>query len=146
MNDAHLHLMVNHVSLFAMLFGLCALIASMKRKSGDLRGLASALFVLAGIFAWIAFETGEGAEAILKKVDPGSENFITEHELAAIWALRSGILVGSIAIAMEWALRKKIKWFKPLQWALLIFAIHGCSVFAATAFLGGKVRHTEVRE
>lgn len=146
MNGAHLHLMVNHVSLFSLLIGTCTLAASIKRKSVDLRVLAVALFVATGIFAWVAMETGEQAETVLKTVGEGFESFIHDHEQAADWALRSGILVATLAITMEWAARKKQNWFKALQWTLLVFAIHGCTVFAATAFLGGKIRHTEVRE
>lgn len=145
MNAAHLHLMVNHVSLFALAFGVVALAVSMKRKSAEFRVFAVALFVLAGVFAWVATETGEGAETIVKALGDGSESFIDAHEQAAEWALRSGMIVGVLALAMEWAARKKQSWLKPLQWILLVLAIHGCTVFAATAFQGGKIRHSEVR-
>lgn len=145
MNGAHLHLMVNHVSLFCLLIGVGALIASMKRKSVDLRVLAVVLFVIGGIFGWVAMETGEQVEDILKTLGTGAESFVEQHEDAAEWALRSSLLVAALALVMEWAARKKQKWFKPLQWILLVFAIHGCTVFAATAYLGGQIRHTEVR-
>lgn len=145
MNGAHLHLMVNHVSLFTLFIGTVVYAVSMKRKSVDLRVLAVVLFVITGLFGWIAFETGEQAEDVLKTLGGDYESLIEAHEQAAVWALRSGFLVAGLAIASEWAARKKEKWAKPLKWALLIFAIHGCTVFAATAFQGGKVRHTEVR-
>lgn len=146
MNEAHLHLMVNHVSLFTMVIGAATLAISMKRQSADLRLLSSVLFVVGGVFAWIAMQTGEGAEDAVKILDAAAESFIEEHEQAADWALRSGTLVAMLALAMEWAVRKKETWAKRLQWTLLVFALHGCTVFAATAFLGGKIRHTEIRE
>lgn len=146
MNGAHLHLLVNHVSLFALVIGTVVLAVSMKRKSPELRVLASVLFVIAGIFGWIAVETGGQAYDVLKPLgllDP--ESFVNEHAGAATWAERSGILIAVLAIALEWAVRKKRNWVKTLQWVLLIAAIHGCTVYARTAFLGGLVRHTEVR-
>lgn len=146
MNGAHLHLIVNHVSLFALVTGAITLAVSMKRKSVDLRLAATVLFVVAGIFAWVADQTGESAEAVVKVLGGGTETFIKEHALAAEWALRSGTVVAILAIAMEWAVRKKTSWVKPLQWTLLFFALHGCTVFATTAFLGGRIRHTEVRD
>ncbi len=146
MNDAHLHLIVNHVSLFALMIGTVVFATSMKRKSADLRMLATVLFLVAGIFGWIAMETGEMAEDVVKAVSGDVETFIHDHELAAVWALRSGIVVSIIAIAMEWAVRKKQNLVKPLQWALLLLSFHACTVFARTVFLGGQIRHTEIRE
>lgn len=146
MNGAHLHLILNHVSLFALTGGAITLAVSIKRKSVDLRILASVLFIIAGVFGWITVETGEQAEDVLKAIGSAPESFISDHELAATWAMRSGIFVAFLAMAMEWAARKKQNWFKPLQWAVLVFAIHGCTVFARTAFLGGLIRHTEIRD
>lgn len=145
MNGAHLHLLVNHVSLFCIFIGVATLIFSMVRKSSDLRMLAVALFVVAGVFGWIAMETGEQAEDILKTIDAGVKIFIKPHEEAADWAFRSSILIAVLAIATEWAARKKQKWFKPLQWILLVAAIQGSTVFARTAYLGGDIRHSEIR-
>ncbi len=145
MNGAHLHLLVNHVSLFCIFIGVAALIFSMIRKSSDLRILAVTLFVIAGIFGWIAMETGEQAEDILKTLDTSVKIFIEPHEQAAEWAFRSSILIALLAIATEWSARKKQKWFKPLQWILLVAAIHGSTVFATTSYLGGDIRHSEIR-
>jgi uncharacterized membrane protein len=145
MNGAHLHLIVNHVPLLALMLGAVTLAVSMKRKSSDLRTLATALFLVAGIFGWIAFETGEKAEDVLKALGSEYASFIETHEEAASWALGSGIWVASLAVAAEWSVRKKKKWARALQWALLVFALHSCTVFAITALHGGRVRHTEVR-
>jgi uncharacterized membrane protein len=145
MNGAHLHIIVNHVSLFALIFGAVALAASMLRKSTTLRVFAVALFVTAGLFGWIADETGGNAAHIVMEVDNTVRPFIHEHAQAAEFAEGSGVIVALLAIAMEIALRKKEKLGKILQWILLIAAIHGCTVFARTAYLGGLIRHTEIR-
>ncbi|MBS1961115.1 MAG: hypothetical protein JST04_02785 [Bdellovibrionales bacterium] len=146
MNGAHLHLLVNHVSLFALTFGVIALVASMKRRSPDLRVFAVGLFVLVGAFALIADETGEKAEAVVKALGDEFKPLIHTHEEAAEWAVRSGILTACLAIAMEWAARKRERWLRPIQWALLAVALHGLTVFSVTAWHGGKIRHSEIRE
>jgi hypothetical protein len=146
MNGAQLHLAINHVSLFALVIGAILLAVSMKRKSPELRVVASVLFVVAGVFAFFTFESGESAADIVKTLGLNTDSFVDEHAMAADWALRSGILVAILALVMEWAACKKQKWFKPLQWILLIVAIHGCTVFARVAYLGGHIRHTEVRD
>ncbi len=145
MNGAHLHLLVNHIPLFCLLFGALALAASMKSKSADLRLFATVLFVVGGSFTIIAYQSGDAAEMAVKAVDPGADTFINPHEGAAVWALRTGCFVALIAVAMEWAARKQKRFAKGLQWALLIFALHAFSVHAMTALHGGKIRHTEVR-
>jgi hypothetical protein len=149
MNGAHLHLVVNHVSLFAMVIGAALLAASMKKQSVDLRAAATVIFIVGGVFALIAFESGEKAEDVLKAMGPSVwaefKPFVHQHEEAAEWALRSSILVGTLALGMEWAARFRKAWLRKAQWVLVLFALHGCTVYAATAFLGGKVRHTEVR-
>jgi len=145
MNGAHLHLIVNHVSLFAIVIGACVLAASMILKSAELRFLATIMFVIAGVFGWIGVESGEGAADVLKALGGDSDPFIKEHAQAATFAQISGIVVAVLAIGMEVAVRKKEKWVKPLQWVLLILAIHGCTVFGRTAFLGGLIRHSEIR-
>jgi uncharacterized membrane protein len=146
MNGAHQHLLVNHVSLFAMAFGAAILAFSMYRKSADLRLVATLLFVIAGVFALIATETGESAEKILKAIDPKFRDAIHPHEEAAEWALRSGYLVCFLALVNEWAQRARKTWARWVQWALLVFAVHGTTVFSATAWQGGKIRHTETQD
>lgn len=145
MNGAHLHLLVNHVSLFTLVIGTAAFVASMIRKSSDLRVFAVVLFVLTGIFGWVAVQTGGQAADIVKTLPGVADSFVNEHADAAMWAERSGFLIAALAIATEWAARKKKNAFKALQWILLVFAIHGGTVYARTAFLGGLIRHTEVR-
>lgn len=146
MNGAHQHLLTNHVSLFAIAFGTVILAFSMYRKSADLRLVATILFVIAGVFALIATETGEKAEDILKAMDPKFRDSIHNHEEAAEWASRSAYLVCFLAIVNEWAQRARKTWSRWVQWALLVFAIHGITVFSATAWQGGKIRHTETLE
>ena len=146
MNGAEMHLLVNHISVFCLVFGAIALGVAMKRKSGDLRMFASALFVIAGVAGWLTVESGESAETVVKALGGGTESFINEHADAATWALRSGFLVAILALGMEWVVCKKPSWARGLQWAVLIFAIHGSTVFIRTAFLGGLIRHTEIRD
>lgn len=104
------------------------------------------LFLVAGLFGRIAAETGDDAEDAVKLVAADIESFVHEHEEAADWAQISGGVVAVLAIGLEVAIRKKQNWVKALHWILLIFAIHSCTVFARTAFLGGLIRHTEIRD
>lgn len=145
MNGPHQHILVNHISLFAIIFGALALAGSMKRKSSELRVFAAFLFVLAGICGYVALETGEKAAAYFQTFGNDNMSFIQEHGMAAMWAFRSSLLIAVVALVMEWAAWKKQSWLKVLQWILLILAIHGSTVFIRTAHLGGLIGHPEIR-
>ncbi len=98
----------------------------------DLPFFAAGMYVAAGLFAFLAFQSGERAEDALKAVGGSVEAFFEAHEQAAIWALRSGILACVLAIVMELAYLKKLPWATYFRWALLIVGIHGSTVFATT--------------
>src|SRR5690349_16277479 len=100
MNGAFQHLLVNHVSLFAIIFGTGTLVAAMVRKSADLRVLATVLFVIAGVFGWIAVDTGKDAVPVLMQLGGDFKPFIHEHAMAAVWARRSATLIAVLALIM----------------------------------------------
>ncbi len=98
----NMHLMVNHVSLFAMMVGTLALgylnTTAVKRSTFFLQ---LGCMVAAGLFAFLAFQSGEGAEDALKAVGGCVDAFIEPHAQAAVWGLSAGILACVLAIFME---------------------------------------------
>ena len=145
MNAAHLHLLVNHVSLFAVAFGAAALAYSLLKPSRDLRVAASVLFLLAATFGWIAVESGEGAEEIVEHLPGVEESFIEEHEEAAEAAQASVFVLAICALFMEAVARWKASWLKKTQAFVLLIAVLSVGLIARTAQLGGQIRHTEIR-
>ncbi len=145
MNGAHWHLIVNHISAILIPVGLVVLAVAMKRRSVELRMFAAVLFVVSGVFGWVADETGGKAAQEIAATDESLHPYIHEHAEAAEFAEASGLLIAALAIAMEVAVRAKPKWALLIQWILLIAAIHGTTVYARTAYLGGLIRHPEIR-
>ncbi len=145
MNNAHLHLLVNHVAIFGVFFGLSALTWSMVRKNADLRIAAVILFLISGLFAWIATETGEGAEDVVEKLPGIMESLIEEHEEAAEVAYIFTIILAVSSLLMEGVARFKNQWLK-FQIIILILALTTTGLLAYTALLGGQIRHTEIRD
>jgi hypothetical protein len=145
LNGAHLHLAINHSPLFAVLFGALALASNLHRGSIDLRRFSSALFILAAMLCWITGETGEQAEHLLKPLDPTTRPWIHEHEEAAEWAqaLCIGLALG--AAILEWACWKKKAFAQTLSWILLLGALLSGAALGRTSYLGGLIRHTEIR-
>lgn len=146
MNGAHLHLIVNHIPLFTSVFGLIALLWSMVRRSSELRSAAIALFVLGGVSAWIANATGEGAEEVVEHLSGVTRPLIHEHEEAAEAGLIVCGILAALAVALA-VLRKKAKpkVLKILQGVMLVLALMASTAMARVSFLGGQIRHTEIR-
>mgnify|MGYP000865172719 CR=1 FL=1 len=148
MNGAHLHLLVNHIPVFAVVMGLAALIWAMVRNSNDMRLAAVCLFVLAGAFGFIAAETGDKAEDIIKHMADISEvakPLIHQHEEAADFANVVAVILAVAAVAMVLIERFKKRFFSICQIAVLVLALTASAAMARTAYLGGLIRHTEIR-
>jgi hypothetical protein len=146
MNGAHLHLIVNHVSLFALLFGVVILALNFKWGGRNVLMVAVGLFVLAGVFAWVAHQTGESAEHVFKAAVPDfQKSFIHEHEAAAKFAAISGTIVGLFALVTGWVAYRRPARTNRMRIILFIIALWASSVFVRTTYLGGLIRHTEIR-
>ena len=68
MNGAHLHLLLNHVPLFATLFGLCILLFGFWLRNTTAQYIAMAFFILAALVTIPVMLSGEGAEEIVEHI------------------------------------------------------------------------------
>jgi hypothetical protein len=146
MNGAHLHLLVNHIPLFGIAFGLLVLVWSLIKKSQDLELGAILLFTIGGISAWIADQTGDSAEDIAEKLPEVTKQLIHAHEEVAEFAVIAATAVAGIAIALFLARKSKNSLTPILRIVLLLTALGASAAMARTAYLGGMIRHTEIRD
>lgn len=145
MNGAHAHLLVNHIPLFGIFFGLVSLIWSIRRQSNDMRWAAVLLFVLAGVFAWVSMETGESAEDLVEHLPGVTKELIHTHEEAAEYAQIFALILAGAAFLMAILERYKPQFLKTTQIVVLLLALFTSTVIIRTTFLGGQIRHTEIR-
>lgn len=144
MNAAHLHLMVNHLPLFAALFGGALLAFGLWKNDRALRSAGLVLGLIAGIGAFAAVQSGERAEDIVEEYAGTNEEALHEHEEAAEvtqWAaiLLGLVSVGALAVPKErTTLRSRAEWL-----AIALFAVT-LGLVARTANLGGPIRHPEI--
>ncbi|HAT80542.1 MAG TPA: hypothetical protein DCS17_03820, partial [Flavobacterium sp.] len=95
MNDAHFHLVVNHLPIIFPLVGVIILVTGLFSKSEAVKRTAFMIFIFGGIAAIVAMSSGEGAEEVVENISGVSENLIKNHEeTAETFALLSYVLGG----------------------------------------------------
>lgn len=144
MNGAHLHLMINHLPVLGVGFGLLLLLAARWRRSAELTNAALVVFVLAAAAAGTAYLTGEPAEGAVEDLAAVTEASIEQHEEAATVALVLTGLLGAGALFGLIGFRRQPLppgWFTG---AALVGALVAGGSMAYTANLGGQIRHPEI--
>lgn len=146
MNAPHLHLLVNHVALFAVSFGLLGLLYAWFKRSREFCSFALLLFMLAGVFSWIALETGESAEDAVEQLSWFSETTLEPHEEAAEVANVATIALAGVSLLLLIVSKFRANLFPPLCVVLVLLALVALALLARTANLGGQIRHEEIRD
>jgi nucleoside permease NupC len=102
------------------------------------------IFILA-IITIPVFLTGEPAEDTVEKLPGVLKSIIEEHEEAADFAFGAILLTGllaAITIVLEILEYTSAKLFIKIT---LILSLLTCGIMARTGYLGGQIRHTEIR-
>lgn len=146
MNDAHLHMVVNHFPIIGTIFGLGVLIAGIFFKNNVVKNVGYVLFVVAAIFAAISMATGEGAEEIAEKLPSVTDEIIHEHEEMAEKLALVLYALGLVSLLGLFVNYKNHAKANLISYLAVIIAIVGVFLGKQTGTTGGEVRHTEIRE
>ncbi len=145
MNDAHLHLVVNHFPIIGTILGLGILITGIIFKSNSVKNTAYVLFIVAAIFAAFSMATGEGAEEMVENMPSIGKEIIHEHEEMAeklaivLYALG---VISLIGLFMNYKNKAKAKF---VSYIAVVVAVIGVFFAQQTGTTGGEIRHTEIR-
>jgi len=145
-NDAHLHLIVNHLPLVATLLGLLVLLGGFISKNFAVKQTALAVFIFAAVTAIISNFSGEGAEEVVEHLGTISHSIIHEHEEVAESFLLLSILLGILSIATSYLLCKGRKIAKVLLIVVLALAAFNMFVAQKVGTSGGAIMHQEIVE
>ena len=66
MNDAHIHLLVNHLPIILPMIAIIARISAFFFKSDALKQFALILLIISGVFSFMAMQSGERAEEMIE--------------------------------------------------------------------------------
>lgn len=144
-NWAHVHLMLNHIPVLGVPFGLALLIVGLVRKNETLIRSALVVFAVVAALTVIVYETGEPAEEVVEHMPGITESRINTHEESAEASLAVTSILGIVALAG--ALRFRRSGSVPRWFALstLLLGLVTVGFLSWTAFLGGEIHHPETR-
>lgn len=146
MNDAHLHLVVNHFPIIGTFFGIAILITGILLKNNSIKNISYVLFIVSAIFGAFSVGTGEGAEEIVEDFPNIGKAIIHEHEeLAEKFALILYV-TGVFAMISLIATAKKFRLTKIFSLITLALALISGIMSINVGISGGEIRHTEIRE
>ncbi|MFZ9661945.1 MAG: hypothetical protein ACO29O_08710, partial [Chitinophagaceae bacterium] len=145
MTQTHIHLLTNHLPIIGSFLGTLVLLYGIVIKSSHTRIASFLIFIVSTIGAVITYLTGEGAEEKVEGIADVSKKMIQQHESFALISLVSLIVLGLTAI-IAWILTKKNPIIgNKVALITLFIAILSFALVARTGYLGGQIRHSELR-
>lgn len=145
MNDAHLHMVVNHFPIIGTILGLGILITGIILKNNSVKNTSYFLFIVAAIFAAFSMGTGDGAEELVENMPSVGKQIIHEHEeMAEKLAIVLYVLGGISLVGLFLSYIKNAK-ANLVSYVAVVVAIVGVFFAQQTGTTGGEIRHTEIR-
>lgn len=145
MNDAHLHLLVNHLPIIGTIFGLGILIAGIVFKNNAVKNVSYVIFIVAAIFAAVSMSTGEGAEELVEDMPSVGKQIIHEHEEIAEKLAIVLYILGAVSLLGLYTNIKNHSKSKLTSFLILVIALVGVVLAKSVGTSGGEIRHTEIR-
>jgi hypothetical protein len=145
MSGVHLHLLLNHIPVLGTIGALLLLIVAFWRKSDDIRRAAMGGFVLIALLTIPVYLTGDAAAHAVRGLPGVTKPLVQEHENAALFGIISASVTGVIALVAMFVEKRRPVLYRRLTIAVLIVALWSASVLARVSYLGGLIRHTEIR-
>lgn len=144
LNAAHVHLLLNHVPILGAVAAAALLTLALFVRREVLTKAALWTLTVAGIVAVPVYLSGEEAEEIAEDLGV-AHSVIESHEEAALVTVIALGSLGLLALGFLWWSSRQYevpRWVTGLMW---ILAAGGAFLAGRTAYLGGQIRHTEIR-
>lgn len=145
MNNAHFHLVVNHLPIVGLLIGTLTLITGLLIKRREVKLTSLGILTFAALTSIAAFLTGEGAEEMVENMPGISETLIHTHEEYAESFLSLTLVTGGLALLTFFVELKKARLSKYLFAIVLLASISDLVLAKYLGTSGGEIRHTEIR-
>lgn len=145
MNNAHLHLIFNHLPLTFVILGLIIMVFGFIFKSEIVKRIAYLVFIIASIFGFVTFSSGEGTKEILEGSKLIDGRFVTVHEEIALAFLVLLYILSILSLIGLWASWKKKPYSKIISVLTILFLIVVFYYAIKAGASGGEIQHKEIR-
>ena len=145
MNDVHLHLLLNHIPTVGFGLGLALFVSGLVGKSRDVKRAALVIFFLTAAVAILTYVSGSNTRAALANTSGLSTALIDAHETAALIAFVLMQATAFFSWLALWAWRRIGDIDSWNRTTILILAVVTFGQMARAAYLGGEIRHPEIR-
>jgi uncharacterized membrane protein len=145
MDSTHLHLLLNHFPIIGTIIGTGVMAYGYIAKSDVTKKAALWTWVAMALVAIPVFLTGEPAEESVEGLPGVSEALIGAHEEAAelsLWVMEALGLFSLFALFFKF---KSDYNAKTVTLLLFLLSLITFGMMARTGYLGGQIRHTEIR-
>jgi uncharacterized membrane protein len=144
MNDAHLHLLINHFPIVGLFFGIGILIFGIFKKSPLLINTAYIIFLFCTIMGKASMFTGEKAEDIVEDMGVTHE-IIHEHEEHAESFMKILYLLGFASIIGLYVNFKRHSKALIMSYLVLVICLVALIMSKSVGTSGGEIMHKEIR-
>ena len=145
MNAPHIHIALTHIPVIGIIFsGILLLIAFLTMDKKWQRVSYWFIFFVA-ISTIPVYLSGEPTEEIIEKLAGVSESFIEEHETIALISFIAMEALGLLSIIGLIIYRNRPMFPGSFQAGMLLSTFIIMVLFTYTAYLGGHIRHSEIR-
>ncbi|MBI2818297.1 MAG: hypothetical protein HYX72_15300 [Acidobacteria bacterium] len=144
MNWAHAHLILNHIPILGIIFGLALILVAVFKKSDELLRASLGTFVVVGVMSIATYLTGEPAEEVVEHLAGISEANIERHEESALWALVATQALGIYSLIGLFVLRKSRDVSRQVATVCIGIALLAVGAVGWTAHLGRQIHHAEI--
>lgn len=145
MNNAHWHLVFNHLPIIIPIVGLLTMIGGFIFRSEAVKRTSYFIFILGALSTIPAFATGEGAEEAVEHIQGIDEKFIKIHEEAAEKFAVLSYILGGISLIGLWASFKEKTFSNIIAFVTIAFSVVVLMLAKQTGTTGGEIRHTEIK-
>ena len=145
MNEAHIHMLVNHFPIIGLFFGLGVLLFGVVKKNLTLKSTAYVMLIICVIFGQLAMMTGDKAEHFVEDLPGFTHKIIHEHEEAAEAFMIPMYILGLVSIVGLYAQSKKLSFEKWISYLALVLGVVCIFLSKNAGTTGGEIRHTEIR-
>lgn len=145
MNNAHFHLVVNHLPIVGVLIGFLVLIAGFIMKNPQIKNTALGIFIFSALIAIAVFLTGEGAEEIVENLPGISETLIHKHGEQAELFFTMMLILGGVSLITMFLQYKKLSFSKYGFVLILLLSITSIVISNNVGTSGGEITHIEIR-